>query len=128
MTEPTASDHPVLDPSVLATLRMSVGGDDAFVADLIETYLADAATQVEAIQAAMTEGDAEALVRPSHTLKSASLTVGAMRLGELCRSIEQRARAGDPTSVDAEGAALAAEWRTADGALRRWLAEHGTRK
>lgn len=127
MTEPTASGHPALDPGVLATLHTSVGGDDAFLVELIGTYLADAATQVEAIRGAIAASDADALVRPAHTLKSASLTVGAIRLGELCRSIEQRARAGDATSMDREGAAVAEEWRIADGALRQWLAERGAR-
>ncbi|HEY3522741.1 MAG TPA: Hpt domain-containing protein, partial [Candidatus Limnocylindrales bacterium] len=104
----------------------SVGGDDSFIADLIETYLGDAATQIAAIRSAIEDGDAEALVRPAHTLKSASLTVGAIRLGELCRSIEQRARAGEAAGLDGEAAAVADEWRSADEALRGWLAERGS--
>jgi HPt (histidine-containing phosphotransfer) domain-containing protein len=123
VTEPNT---PVLDPTVLAALRDSVGGDEAFVVDLIETYLGDAGTQVEAIEAAIESGDAESLVRPAHTLKSASLTVGAMRLGELARSVEQRARSGEAAGMDREASAVRDEWQAANAALRDWLAQAGS--
>jgi HPt (histidine-containing phosphotransfer) domain-containing protein len=119
----TDQQAPVLDPTVLEALRDSVGGDGAFVVDLVETYLGDAATQVEAISAALGAGDADSLVRPAHTLKGASLTVGATRLGELARSIELRARNGEADGTGADAAAVEDEWRSADAALRDWLAE-----
>ena len=63
-----------LDTSVLSALYDSVGGDDAFIADLVETYLTDGAAQLAAIDAAAGDREAEGLVRPAHTLKSASRT------------------------------------------------------
>jgi HPt (histidine-containing phosphotransfer) domain-containing protein len=71
---------PVLDEGVLVELAESVGGDRGFVVELIEAFLSDGAQQVTAIDAAHAADDAEALVRPAHTLKSSSATVGAMRL------------------------------------------------
>jgi HPt (histidine-containing phosphotransfer) domain-containing protein len=120
MTE-TAS--PTLDATVLAALRDAVGGDDAFVADLVETYLADGAEQLGAIGMAVEADDATALVRPAHTLKSASYTVGAMRLGDLARSLEQHGRAGGPGLDGARAGAAAArvEWPLVEAALRSWL-------
>ena len=121
MTEPTS---PTLDESVLAALRDSVGGDDAFVVDLVETYLSDGAEQLDAIAAAVAAGDAHALVRPAHTLKSASYTVGAMRLGDLARSLEHRGRDGVLDGGVAEADAARAEWDAVEQALHSWSAAH----
>jgi HPt (histidine-containing phosphotransfer) domain-containing protein len=120
MTETAA---PTLDATVLVALRDSVGGDDAFVADLVETYLDDGAAQLGAIETAVLADDPAALVRPAHTLKSASYTVGAMRLGDLARALEQHGRAGGPglDGARAEAAAVRAEWPSVEAALRSWL-------
>ncbi|HTG41536.1 MAG TPA: Hpt domain-containing protein [Methylomirabilota bacterium] len=103
----STDDTTTLDTSVLAALSDSVGGDVAFVADLVETYLADGAVQLAAIDDAVRSSEAEALVRPAHTLKSSSRTVGANRLGELSRQIEMLGRSGSTT----EAGELAAEAR-----------------
>ncbi len=116
---------PTLDVTVLASLRDSVGGDDAFLADLVETYLDDASGQLGAIGSAIAADDAAALVRPAHTLKSASYTVGAMRLGDLARALEQHGRAGGQAldGARADAAAAQAEWPAVQEALRSWLDE-----
>lgn len=122
MTDP---GPPTLDEAVLAALRDSVGGDDAFVADLVGTYLADGEAQVLAIGAAVESGDASMLIRPAHTLKSASYTVGAMRLGDLARSLEQRGRTEELDGSAGEAEAVRAEWRWVEAALRSWLEGRG---
>jgi HPt (histidine-containing phosphotransfer) domain-containing protein len=122
----TDQSSPILDLAVLETLRESVGGDDAFVADLVETYLADSREQLAAIERAVEADDAGALVRPAHTLKSASFTVGAARLGELSRTLEQNARAEDLDGVDGIVREARDEWRAASEALNAWLADRGS--
>jgi HPt (histidine-containing phosphotransfer) domain-containing protein len=52
-------------------------------------------------------GDAAAMVRPAHSLKSTSANVGAVALAELCRSLEADGRSG--TIVDAAGRVAACE-------------------
>ncbi len=98
--------------------------DDQFGVELAEAYLADGVVQLEAIEAAVAAGDAGALVRPAHTLKSSSATVGALRLAEASRRLEHAGRAG---SVGGEGVAdpraLRSEWDAAEAALRGWMAE-----
>jgi two-component system, sensor histidine kinase len=111
-----------LDESVLSALLESVGGDDAFVVDLIETYVVDGTGQMDAIAAAVAAGDAHALVRPAHTLKSASYTVGATRLGDLARSLEHLGRSGVLDDAATLAAAAAAEWDAVGLALRSWTA------
>lgn len=89
-----SSESPVLDDNVLAELRESVGGDDAFVADLASTYLAEGPGHMQALEDAVARGDVAGAVRPAHTLKSSSASLGAMRLSEISRGIELAAREG----------------------------------
>ena len=92
---------PTLDPSALEHLREITGGDLEFVDELIDTYLDDAAGQLDAMRAAAAAGDAAAMVRPAHSLKSTSANVGATALVELCRALEADGRTGAvPDAVD----------------------------
>jgi HPt (histidine-containing phosphotransfer) domain-containing protein len=119
----STDDTTTLDTNVLAALSESVGGDDAFVADLVETYLADGAAQLAAIDEAVRSSEAEALVRPAHTLKSSSRTVGANRLGELSRQIEMLGRSGSTTRASELAAEARMEWTDIEAALRAWLSD-----
>ncbi len=120
MPEPEPS---ILDETALAELAASVGGDDAFVVELVETYLGDAPEQIAEIRAAAAANDADALVRPAHTLKSSSATVGAARLAARSRRLEMAGRSGaiedDATLDDLRG--MDAEWDAAATALRAWI-------
>lgn len=114
--------EPVLDPAVLAELLATTGDDPAFVRELVDTYLAEAPGQLDAIAAAIDGADAAALVRPAHTLKSTSATLGAMRLAAAARRLEMTGRSG---SVDATAKAdldaAREEWRAASEALSAWV-------
>src|SRR4051812_4848872 len=85
---------PLLDNSVLDELRASIGGDEEFVRDLVRTFLAEEPSNMEQIAAAAQSGDAEAIVRPAHTLKSSAAAIGAARLSAICRQIEFAGREG----------------------------------
>ena len=87
-----ADGAPLVDPAVLDELRESTGGDEAFIVELVETYIAEGAANVASMVAAAEAGDAAAIVRPAHTLKSSSASLGAMRLSEICRAIEEAGR------------------------------------
>lgn len=123
MTEPDAL---ALDGTVLDELLASVEGDRGFVVELIEAYLADSAGHVDSIDAAVAAGDLEALVRPAHTLKSSSATLGALQLAGTARELEMAARDGSLAGAG-EGAArrVRDEWNTASEVLRAWVAEGG---
>lgn len=77
-----------VDSAALERLLEITGGDIAFVDELIDTYLDDAIVQLEAMRQAAAAGDAGAIVRPAHSLKSSSANVGAVALTSLCRTLE----------------------------------------
>jgi HPt (histidine-containing phosphotransfer) domain-containing protein len=85
---------PLVDMGVVSALRESVGDDDDFVRELVETYVSEGAGHLAALAEAVARGDTAAAVRPAHTLKSSSASVGAMRLSAICRDIEIAGREG----------------------------------
>ena len=118
------SDDPAIDAGVFANLVEMTGGDHAFVDDLVDTYLDDGHAQVSALADAASSGDHPGLVRPAHSLKSSSLNIGALRIGELSRSLEERARSGVVEDAVDRVAAIATAFEAARRAL---LDERGRR-
>jgi HPt (histidine-containing phosphotransfer) domain-containing protein len=116
------ADAPILDERILLELRATTGDDVGFVRELVETYLGDTPSQLDAMTAAVEADDAAALVRPAHTLKSSSATVGAMRLSSLARELEMEGRSGTlQPSSHATLESARAEWQAAADALAAWL-------
>jgi HPt (histidine-containing phosphotransfer) domain-containing protein len=110
------SDQPeVLDRAVVNELRDSVGGDEAFVRELVDAYLAESPGYLNALEMAAAAGDAAAVVRPAHTLKSSSAAVGAMRLAALSKQVEFAAREGRVDRAGVDG--IAAAWADTVAAL-----------
>src|SRR3954447_465190 len=96
------SEPELIDLGMVDELRDSVGGDHEFVKELVATYLAESPGYLDAIVAAAAQGDAAAVVRPAHTLKSSSASIGAMRLAAVSKQLEFAARDGriDQAAVD----------------------------
>lgn len=118
----------LLDEGVLDDLRASVSGDRAFVIDLVQTYLEDGSEQVRQIEEAASGGDPAGVVRPAHTLKSSSGTLGASRLAATARSLELAGRAASEAEVRLHLEALRDDWEATAEAFRRWLATEGDRR
>jgi HPt (histidine-containing phosphotransfer) domain-containing protein len=111
--------EPAIDPAAFARLVEITGGDLEFMGELIDTYVDDADGQLAALRTAAAAGDAAAMLRPAHTLKSSSANIGAMHLAEHCRTIEADARTGHVPDavarVDAVAEALAAATADLEG-------------
>jgi HPt (histidine-containing phosphotransfer) domain-containing protein len=112
------SETPVIDDNVIAELRESVGGDESFVAELAATYLAEGPGYLQALEAAVASGDVAGAVRPAHTLKSSSASLGAMRLSEISRGIEYAAREGRADGLSAAVEEAKAAWEATVAAMQ----------
>ena len=84
----------VLDPAAMESLREMIGGDAAFLAELIDTFLQDASQLLAEMHQAVERGDAAVLRRTAHSLKSTSTQFGAQDLSSLCRGLEEIGKAG----------------------------------
>ncbi len=114
---------PTLDTATLAELLETVGNDREFLAELIETYLADSPNLFAELRAGLASGDGVSVRRAAHTLKSTSASFGATHLAALGREMEAAADAGDLAAVAArvetaetEFEAVAVTLRAAAGA------------
>ena len=108
---------PIIDEAVLNELKMSVGGDTSFVAEVAQAYLSEGDGHIAQISAGLADGDVAAMVRPAHTLKSSSAALGAARLADICRSIEHAARDGQLDRLDALVAEATAAWQETVAAM-----------
>jgi signal transduction histidine kinase/DNA-binding response OmpR family regulator len=83
---------PALDPVTFERLRASMGA--AFVDELLPTFVEDTREQVAAMRRALDAGDAAAVQRAAHSLKSNADGFGALALAALARHLETQARSG----------------------------------
>ena len=78
-----------------ATLTGLVGDNPGIHKRLLEKFLVSAEKQVSEITEAAATGDTITLANIAHTLKSGARSVGALRLGALCQTLETAGRAGE---------------------------------
>jgi PAS domain S-box-containing protein len=114
---PMATETAVLDREALEQLGAGTG-DEAFVAEIIGTFLRDAPALLKTIRAALEHEEAEELRRAAHTLKSNGRIFGATRLAELCQELEAMATAETPPGAADLVAQLDGEYARVEGALR----------
>ena len=93
---------------------------------MVDTYLAEAPGLPRGDRRrARGRGRRGARSIPAHTLKGNSTTMGVMRLAEIARSLEERARRGSLDGADDEAAAARGRARPGRGRARRPRAPRG---
>jgi HPt (histidine-containing phosphotransfer) domain-containing protein len=95
MTTQVEGSRPPVDAAVLARLAESMGGDDAFVAELIDQFVTDSPALVAAARKGLEADDADEVRRAAHTLKSNAATFGANELADRSSRLEAAAKTGD---------------------------------
>jgi HPt (histidine-containing phosphotransfer) domain-containing protein len=91
------SELPIFDPATLEQLRELIDGDDtSFLNDLFESYLSTAKDSIDSLRG---DSDQEVLRRAAHTLKGSSLNIGASRVADLCRQLENALRSQAPSDL-----------------------------
>lgn len=115
-----------IDAATFAELLETVGGDRDFLAELVETYLADSPGLFRELRQAISEEDPATARRAAHTLKSTSASFGADDLAAQCRQIEAAAAAGDIGGLDERVAAAEATYIRVEAALRAAVAGEAT--
>jgi GAF domain-containing protein/DNA-binding response OmpR family regulator len=117
-----AAEEVPIDRDVLARLAEGVGGDAEFVSELIQGFAEDAPALVAAAREGLQRGDADAVRRAAHTLKSNAATFGAHALSDRSREVEEAAKRDELTDAGASVEAMARELEIVLVALpRAWL-------
>ncbi len=114
-----------INRSHLRSFVEMIGDDDpAFIQELLTDYLVDAERMRVELHRALEEGDASAINRIGHTLKSSSAVFGALLLVDICEDFEQYGERGDLDKVRRRLSHFDAALRNVHNALRR-VAETG---
>jgi HPt (histidine-containing phosphotransfer) domain-containing protein len=96
---PQAEENRGLEPSPIDMLALDrlqeiVGGEPAYLYELIDSFLEDSPQCVFSLRQGLENGDAKRIHLAAHTLKANSAEFGAERLRELNRELEELAITG----------------------------------
>jgi PAS domain S-box-containing protein len=105
----------VWDPQALTAL---VGSSPEVHRRLLDKFLDGGQRQVAALIQATGEGDRNAIVSVSHSLKSAAHSVGAMQLGALCENLEMNAQRVETIRLQALATDLQVQFAAVAHAIR----------
>jgi signal transduction histidine kinase/ActR/RegA family two-component response regulator/HPt (histidine-containing phosphotransfer) domain-containing protein len=86
----------ILDQSVLDGFLQMAGPEVAVVLlrELLDAYSEDVPQRLVDIEEAIAQTNSEALRQSAHALRSSSINLGAVEVGELCRELEQMGKSG----------------------------------
>jgi HPt (histidine-containing phosphotransfer) domain-containing protein len=102
-----------IDRATFAELQEAAGGD--FVKELVQTFFEEAPVMLKELRDAWSARDADGFRRAAHSLKSNSLTFGALPLAALARDLELGGLAQAPGAEPLD--ALEQEYTRAAAAL-----------
>ena len=88
------SDSSILDSEAIENLR-ALGDemeDDSFLKEVIEIYLSDTPNRLAEIDECFVSGDAVKLNRAAHSIKGSSANLGAKKVIEVARRIEENSK------------------------------------
>jgi HPt (histidine-containing phosphotransfer) domain-containing protein len=100
-----AAQH--LDREILEELRVVMGNE---FSGLLQTFVQDSGQRVLAIGRELAAADAVGLRAAAHSFKGSSSNMGARRLAQLCKEIEELALAGDVAACEPLTRELEAEF------------------
>ncbi|HMH88233.1 MAG TPA: response regulator, partial [Steroidobacteraceae bacterium] len=99
-TPPAPSKEPILDCATLDALRaLPKRGPKDMLMHIGELYLVDSRGLIASIEQSLSAGNAADLARAAHAWRSYNGNVGAHGLAQLCRELEDAARAGNFTAA-----------------------------
>ncbi len=103
------NNHDVhLDMEAMAELR-TVMADDFQL--LIDTFVTDSELRIRLLAEAIASGDHEQVRRAAHSFKGSASNLGALRLTQLCKTLELSAHEGDISDADSLFASIKEEYR-----------------
>ncbi len=89
----------VVNSSVLQQLSEVGNGDQEFVKEIIRMYLNQLPELITAIKESVSKGNSENLRLNAHSLKGASLNIGAGMMADICKFLEECGKNSDMNGV-----------------------------
>lgn len=113
----------MLDPVVLESLRqLTAPGEPDVLAQVCQLFLEDAPARIETLRRAQAAGEAVGVQRAAHSLKGSAGNLGAKALLDVCRQLDDRARAGNLAGTADLVASLDVEYARVEAEIARLMA------
>ena len=113
-----------IDRSCIDSIRnLQRPGEPDILAKVLACYLEDGGSLVAAIREGIAAGDADAVLRSAHRLKSGSAFLGASRLADCCQELEKICRNGGLPADHALIAAIESSYNQARVELEQYQKE-----
>ncbi len=113
-----AVEHAVLNRDSLEALKsLQSEGDDGFLKEMIELFIADTPERFAEMDTALADAQQQDFVRAVHSIKGASSNFGADDLHNLCAEVETMGRAGKMNETGDQVRAIHEEFERVRAAL-----------
>ncbi len=109
-----------IDRTVLRELLAMFNGDKLFVAQVLETFIANSAQLITGLRAGAEQANPAEIHRAAHSLKSNSANVGALTLAQFCRELEELSRYSNPADAVERAGQIAVEFERVKAALEKF--------
>jgi HPt (histidine-containing phosphotransfer) domain-containing protein len=116
----------IIDQATFAGLLDSLGGDADFLSELLEAYFASSLDIIASMRQAIARGEATALQRAAHSLKTGSASFGALAFAARCKELEDMGKAGELGAAEPKVPALEAAYGEVVAALQAWVQSAGS--
>lgn len=120
-----SGDETAVDAAALARLQAMMGGEPAYLYELIEGFLAEAPQLINQIEQGLAAADAVIIRLAAHSLKTNAADFGATRLHELTVQVEELAKAENLAELPAAVANLTEAYEQVEAYLQQVRAGHG---
>ncbi len=115
-------DAAILDPAVLETLRqLTPPGEPDVLTDVLTLFLQESPRRVEQLRNAYAVGDIQEVQRSAHSLKGSAGNIGAHRLLDVCRQLDEHGKAGAHAHLGPLVDALGVEFGKVEVEIRRLI-------
>lgn len=113
------ASQPSIDPAALNELRaFQEPGEPDIVAELIDIFLEDCPSRIEAIRKGVEDGDSDAIASAAHALKSSCAQLGVVKMSAICQVLEADGKSGSLDDAEDLSVALIDEFQHVHSQLK----------
>ena len=117
MAEPPVLDHVVIDK----LRQLTPPGEPDVLVQVLQLFLQEVPPRIDRLRNVWAAGDIQEMYRVAHSLKGSAGNVGARRLFDVCKQLDDMGRGGDLTGSAPLVDALEIEFGKVEVEIRRLL-------
>ena len=120
------AEPPVLDHKVIETLRqLTPPGEPDVLTEVLQLFLSEVPPRLDRLRNAWNAGDIQGMYRAAHSLKGSAGNIGAQRLYDVVKQLDELGRAGDMTGSAPLMDAVSIEFDKVEVEIRRLIGTGG---